>query len=47
MVENVPPARVWEALIGRSRAQLVDVRTDAEWNFVGVPDWRPPASSRC
>ena len=38
MVENVPPARVWEALCTDPLAQLVDVRTDAEWNFVGVPD---------
>ena len=38
MVENVPPARVWEALQKDPQAQLVDVRTDAEWNFVGVPD---------
>ena len=38
MVENVPPARVWEALRKDAKAQLVDVRTDAEWNFVGLPD---------
>ena len=38
MVENVPPGRAWEALKADPQAQLVDVRTDAEWNFVGVPD---------
>jgi rhodanese-related sulfurtransferase len=38
MVENVPPGKVWEALRADPQAQLVDVRTDAEWNFVGVPD---------
>ena len=38
MVENVPPGRVWEALRSDPKAQLVDVRTDAEWNFVGLPD---------
>jgi rhodanese-related sulfurtransferase len=38
MVQNVPPARVWEALRTDPNAQLVDVRTDAEWNFIGVPD---------
>ena len=38
MVENVPPGRVWEALQKDPKAQLVDVRTDAEWNFVGLPD---------
>lgn len=38
MVENVSPGMVWEALKSDPQAQLVDVRTDAEWNFVGVPD---------
>jgi rhodanese-related sulfurtransferase len=38
MVENVPPGQVWEALRTDPKAQLVDVRTDAEWNFVGLPD---------
>jgi rhodanese-related sulfurtransferase len=43
MVENVPPVRVWEALQKDPKAQLVDVRTDAEWNFVGLPDLSPAA----
>jgi rhodanese-related sulfurtransferase len=38
MVENVPPRQVWEALRRDPKAQLVDVRTDAEWSFVGLPD---------
>src|ERR1700753_3187228 len=38
MVENVAPPKAWEALLADENAQLVDVRTDAEWNFVGVPD---------
>jgi rhodanese-related sulfurtransferase len=38
MVENINPAQAWQALSENERAQLVDVRTDAEWNFVGVPD---------
>lgn len=38
MVENVPPAQTWEALKANPDAQLVDVRTDVEWNFVGLPD---------
>ncbi len=38
MVEDVPPAQTWEALRSDPHAQLVDVRTDAEWNFVGLPD---------
>ncbi len=38
MVEDVPPQAAWEALRTDPAAQLIDVRTDAEWNFVGVPD---------
>ena len=38
MVENIHPRQVWEALQNNPDARLVDVRTDAEWNFVGVPD---------
>jgi len=37
-VDNVPVAEAWERLKRDSSAQLVDVRTKAEWNFVGVPD---------
>jgi rhodanese-related sulfurtransferase len=38
MVENVSPKQVWNALRQQPNAQLCDVRTDAEWNFVGLPD---------
>ncbi len=38
MVENVSPSEAWERLKSEPEAQLVDVRTEAEWNFVGVPD---------
>jgi rhodanese-related sulfurtransferase len=38
MIENIPPAQTWEALKSDPDAQLVDVRTEAEWAFVGVPD---------
>ena len=38
MVEDVPPQAAWEALRTDPQAQLIDVRTDAEWNFVGLPD---------
>jgi rhodanese-related sulfurtransferase len=38
MVENVPPGQTWDALLNDEQAQLIDVRTDAEWNFVGLPD---------
>jgi rhodanese-related sulfurtransferase len=35
---NISPTEAWELLKGDARAQLVDVRTAAEWNFVGLPD---------
>jgi rhodanese-related sulfurtransferase len=38
MVENIHPLQVWDALQTNQDARLVDVRTDAEWNFVGLPD---------
>jgi rhodanese-related sulfurtransferase len=38
MVENIAPREVWNALLADPKAELVDVRTDAEWNFVGLPD---------
>jgi len=41
MVENVAPKQTWDALAGNPEAHLVDVRTDAEWAFVGVPDLNP------
>jgi rhodanese-related sulfurtransferase len=38
MVENVAPRQAWEALEADPAARLVDVRTDVEWHFIGVPD---------
>lgn len=38
MIDNIPPAQTWQALQTDPDARLVDCRTDAEWNFVGVPD---------
>ena len=38
MVENVSPGQAWQALQSDPQAQLVDVRTEAEWTFVGLPD---------
>ena len=35
---DVTPAEAWSALTDNSRAVLVDVRTRAEWSYVGVPD---------
>ena len=37
-VADVTPAATWEALSQDPAAALIDVRTDAEWSFVGVPD---------
>ncbi len=38
MVDNIAPRDVWHALQTDPDAQMVDVRTDAEWNFVGIAD---------
>ncbi len=38
MVENVSPKQVWDAITADPNAQMVDVRTDAEWAYVGMPD---------
>ena len=35
---DVSPADAWSALKADPAAQVVDVRTTAEWNFVGIPD---------
>lgn len=37
-VDEVDVATTWEALSSRAGAQLIDVRTRAEWTYVGVPD---------
>ena len=34
---NISPKDAWALLSGDPKAQLVDVRTAAEWNYVGVP----------
>jgi rhodanese-related sulfurtransferase len=35
---DITPEEAWHLLTGTAEAVLVDVRTDAEWRFVGVPD---------
>ena len=35
---DVAPATAWRILSEHRNAVLVDVRTRAEWNYVGVPD---------
>jgi rhodanese-related sulfurtransferase len=37
---NVTPDEAWDILAADAKAVLVDVRTDAEWNFVGIADLR-------
>ena len=38
MVEKVAPSEAWKALQEDADATLVDVRTEPEWAFVGLPD---------
>jgi rhodanese-related sulfurtransferase len=38
MIEDLAPRQVWEALMSNPDAALCDVRTNAEWSFVGIPD---------
>jgi rhodanese-related sulfurtransferase len=35
---DISPLEAWKLLSDNPNAVLVDVRTDAEWRFVGVPD---------
>ncbi|WP_040838754.1 rhodanese-like domain-containing protein [Nocardia brevicatena] len=35
---DIDPRRAWEILRDNPDAVLVDVRTEAEWRFVGIPD---------
>ena len=35
---DIPVERAWSILQDEPDAALIDVRTDAEWSFVGVPD---------
>ncbi|MFI9401935.1 rhodanese-like domain-containing protein [Nocardia sp. NPDC052316] len=35
---DITPQQAWELLRDNPEAVLVDVRTEAEWKFVGVPD---------
>ena len=37
-VDDVDVATAWEQLSSSPRSQLVDVRTRAEWTYVGTPD---------
>lgn len=37
---DVSPSEAWSGLAKEPRAVLVDVRTQPEWAFVGVPDLR-------
>jgi rhodanese-related sulfurtransferase len=37
-VDDVDVAQTWQTLTSKPRSQLVDVRTRAEWTYVGIPD---------
>ena len=38
---DVSPVETWAALQADPRAVLIDVRTRAEWTYVGLPDLSP------
>ena len=38
---DLSPQETWERLSREGEAQLIDVRTIAEWSFVGIPDLAP------
>lgn len=38
---ELTPQQAWEILQKEPRAVLVDVRSDAEWRYSGMPDLRP------
>lgn len=40
-VDNVDVETAWQALKARLGSQLIDVRTRAEWSYVGIPDLGP------
>lgn len=40
-ISEVGPLQAWDGLKAAADAVLVDVRTKAEWSFVGVPDLAP------
>jgi len=35
---DITPQEAWEMLAGEADTVLVDVRTPAEWSYVGIPD---------
>jgi rhodanese-related sulfurtransferase len=37
-VGEVDPSEAWRILEDNKSARLIDVRTSAEWSFVGIPD---------
>jgi rhodanese-related sulfurtransferase len=40
-VDNVTVETAWHTLQSRPKSQLIDVRTRAEWAYVGIPDLGP------
>jgi rhodanese-related sulfurtransferase len=39
---DLSPKEAWERLAQEPTSQLIDVRSEAEWNFVGVPNFGAP-----
>ena len=45
-VDDVDVETAWKVLQSSPRSQLVDVRTRAEWSYVGIPDLGPVAARK-
>jgi rhodanese-related sulfurtransferase len=41
------PDEAWSAMAADTGAMLIDVRTQAEWAFVGIADTRPLGRAQC
>ncbi|MBK8209811.1 MAG: rhodanese-like domain-containing protein [Rhodospirillales bacterium] len=35
---DISPRQAWDILTNEMKSVLIDVRTPAEWNYVGIPD---------
>lgn len=41
MITNISSTQAWEMLSTNKTAELIDVRTQEEWKFTGIPNLKP------